>query len=397
MQKSLFAGSGAGPANARRARAALSLAALATAGAGVPACALIAGLTDHTLEQVDGGAGGSTSSTGTMTTGTAGSGGTGGSAPKPPGWPDSPTAYCSDGTTEIPCPTGDKAPSHGQDGDHRLNVPTYAVDAEGDPLVTDSITGLTWRSTPLSLMGHTEAEAFCASQKFANLDGWRLPTRIELLSLVDYGAAGARIDHLAFPKVAEVRLWTSTEHLVGNPPGTNFWTVDLGCSSLACGPTGDGPGNTHGAFYDTPLASLCVRGPALKVGMLGSPHDGTITDESTGLTWQSALSPAQSTTWLGALQYCRDTMNNNAFGMYTDWRLPSIKELQTLADDEGATPPAILQGIVAAEQGYVWSSTPVVEAKQPARAYMLFTYDGSTSSLAMTQSYPRVRCVRGGS
>ena len=55
--------------------------------------------------------------------------------------------------------------------------------------------------------------------------------------------------------------------------------------------------------------------------------NGTVTDEATGLMWQ------QETTWLMTwahdLSYCEKL----SLAGYTDWRLPTIKELNSLIDD----------------------------------------------------------------
>src|SRR3954469_8808461 len=106
--------------------AAIPLGAMAV---GVQACALIAGLQDHTLETP--GAGGGGGAGGASTTGSAG----GGAMVR--GWPDSPTAYCTTGAAKVPCPTVAMAPAHGQDGDLRINVPAYVTT---EKLVTDPVT-----------------------------------------------------------------------------------------------------------------------------------------------------------------------------------------------------------------------------------------------------------------
>ena len=55
--------------------------------------------------------------------------------------------------------------------------------------------------------------------------------------------------------------------------------------------------------------------------------DGTIKDNVTGLMWAQELSTS-SYTWDDAVKYC-DTLT---LGGYTDWRLPSVKELWSLRD-----------------------------------------------------------------
>ena len=53
--------------------------------------------------------------------------------------------------------------------------------------------------------------------------------------------------------------------------------------------------------------------------------DGTVTDVSTGLTWQQAYAKKD---WETAVSYCEGLNHANR----QDWRLPSIKELQIIVD-----------------------------------------------------------------
>ena len=54
-------------------------------------------------------------------------------------------------------------------------------------------------------------------------------------------------------------------------------------------------------------------------------YDGTITDLDTGLMWTQTPSPS-GMTWTDALAYAENLTTGN----FTDWRLPNIKELQSL-------------------------------------------------------------------
>jgi hypothetical protein len=71
-----------------------------------------------------------------------------------------------------------------------------------------------------------------------------------------------------------------------------------------------------------------VRGnPDYGINHFKDNHDGTITDEATGLTWMKADS-GKGMDWPSALVYG----SNLELAGYTDWRLPSAKELQTIID-----------------------------------------------------------------
>lgn len=67
-----------------------------------------------------------------------------------------------------------------------------------------------------------------------------------------------------------------------------------------------------------------------------------LTDFLTGLTWQYPVHPTGNTTivnWSTALGYCNDLATTTLFGAtYDDWRLPNVKELQSLIDYNNFSP-----------------------------------------------------------
>jgi hypothetical protein len=84
----------------------------------------------------------------------------------------------------------------------------------GDGTVTDNVTGLIWQGT-VDSDPHTKAQAatYCA-----NLSGaWRLPTRVELVSLVDFtiGSPGPTINQRFFPNTPSAAFWTSSAYSSG--------------------------------------------------------------------------------------------------------------------------------------------------------------------------------------
>ena len=58
--------------------------------------------------------------------------------------------------------------------------------------------------------------------------------------------------------------------------------------------------------------------------------DGTITDEATGLMWSQADS-GEGMDWEAALAFAQAQNEANYLG-YSDWRLPNVKELQSIVD-----------------------------------------------------------------
>jgi hypothetical protein len=79
-----------------------------------------------------------------------------------------------------------------------------------------------------------------------------------------------------------------------------------------------------------------------------SADELTVYDGVTGLTWQKlpdtngdgTLDSTDKLTWSAALTYAA-TLNSRTFGGYSDWRLPSIKELYSLMDFRGLDPSGV--------------------------------------------------------
>ena len=202
------------------------------------------------------------------------------------------------------------------------NLPNPSVyDASIDALVTDQMTGLMWhRAASGSTYTQALAADYCKSSRVGAYSDWRLPTVIELVSLVDFTAVSPSIDTLAFPGTTSGLFWTST--LLASRK-TNAWYV------------GFGQGNTN--FLDVTVGNLvrCVRAglnassSCYQSGARFHVADGLVVDAGTGLTWQQAVAPAPLT-WSAARAYCA--------GLAGSFRLPSLKELQTIVDYGTAHP-----------------------------------------------------------
>jgi hypothetical protein len=89
------------------------------------------------------------------------------------------------------------------------NPPSYEI--ANDDVVTDKVTGLVWRRAVLpNDLSFADADLACRALDPTN-GPWRLPKRIELVSLLDYAQDLVRIDAVAFPGVKNVLVWTSSE------------------------------------------------------------------------------------------------------------------------------------------------------------------------------------------
>ena len=317
-------------------------------------CNLVAGLNDHVLTggSGNGGQGGSGAGGAGGVGGVGGGvGGGGGAGAATIGrWPDSASVYCTNGSTEVtPCPQVGQD-YFGQDGNFILNPPTYL---EQDDEVRDSVTGLIWDdSSTQQPFDHPAATSHCAAAQPTG--EWRLPTRMELVSLMNFGGA---------PHTGWIgdRHWTSTESATPAEP----WSSDLVAFDMR--PT----------TADTENFVLCVRGSGFGGNLV---RQGDIArDMRTGLTWQA--SPDDVTRdWLGALNMCLALTTAGG-----DWRLPSAKELLTIVRDDQTENPE-LDGT-----GEYWTSSPTFN---PPNTFTVALPGGRVSSDA-AQLVHRARCVRG--
>ena len=139
---------------------------------------------------------------------------------------------------------------------------------------------------------------------------------------------------------SEIAVLTVDPSLPAEPD--NYAIVDTGqggCSSDSASITAPAPGEAF-AGQDAQYAG---NRPQYTVG-----GDGlTVYDHITGLTWQRSpdtdgdgdIDASDKLTWT-ELQAYPATLNAASFGGYSDWRLPSIKELYSLIDFRGTDPAA---------------------------------------------------------
>ena len=102
------------------------------------------------------------------------------------------------------------------------NPSSYDTSTPG--IVRDKVTGLTWQQS-IDPKKYTWADAglYCANLGLAG-GGWRVPTRVELYSLLDHTQVSSAIDPVAFPNTTADVFWTASP-VATNPQ--NAWTIYL--------------------------------------------------------------------------------------------------------------------------------------------------------------------------
>jgi hypothetical protein len=112
----------------------------------------------------------------------------------------------------------------------------------------------------------------------------------------------------------------------------------------------------------------------------------TVTDTKTGLVWQKSVEAAQTNS-VDAGIYCQNLPLGGG-----PWRLPSMKELQTLVDESLKSPAIDPVAFANTPIGAYWSSSVVLPA-----GFSLWTIDftdGKTGTLVAFGASAYVRCVR---
>jgi hypothetical protein len=152
-----------------------------------------------------------------------------------PNWtvPDTNQRLCYDASTSIVCPdnggtvTCTTTAFCGQDWQYGWDMSHMASErftrtATTEPLVTDNVTGLVWQGCAAGRTGTdcggaifepdwSGAVEYCETLTWGGLTDWRLPSRYELQSLVDYGTSShPAIDRTAFPATPSAPFWSSS-------------------------------------------------------------------------------------------------------------------------------------------------------------------------------------------
>jgi hypothetical protein len=207
---------------------------------------------------------------------------------------------------------------------------TFTVNDHGaEDTVTDSRSGLEWqRVVDANVYTWANAKTYCSDLIYAGFNDWRLPTRAELESIVDFGVASPSIDAVTFPNTPGAAFWSSSPYL-GISGYAWYVYFDLGFSATAA-PTATG--NARCVRGDEPAIASTGNGGA-PPGRYTDNSDGTVSDALTGLTWQQAVADHLTgcagnnpCTQAAAVAYCSAL----SLGGNTDWRLPAVSELLTL-------------------------------------------------------------------
>ncbi|MBC8420655.1 MAG: DUF1566 domain-containing protein, partial [Desulfobacterales bacterium] len=289
--------------------------------------------------------------------------------------PDTGIDKCYDNDSEITCPSLLTQWYYGQDAQYDGPQPTYTDNGNGT--VTDLNTGLMWQqgdSQNASSRTWQEAGDYCSGYSLAGHSDWRLPNRRELMSIVDYGRYNPAIDTAYFPNCGSSGYWSDSTYAGDS---NQAWAVDFYFGYVL---------NKASNNY-----VRCVRGEPIAISNFHDNGDGTVSDSVTGLMWQQG--DGQNDTghsWRDALFYCECL----SLAGYRDWRLPNVRELETIVDCDRYGPAIDTDYFPNCSSSYYRSSSTL--ANGPAYTWDVNFGKGFVANAPWKLYDVYFRCVRGG-
>ncbi len=268
----------------------------------------------------------------------------------------------------------------GEDADYLINMPFFTNN--GDGTVTDTITGLMWQKTDGGEMTFEKAKLYCDTLTLGGFSDWRLPNAHEAYSILNQQYSNPATDPTVFTTTAAEYWWSSVRQ-VGD--STKVWVTNAG------GGIGNHPkSETVSAGGTKRIHARAVREITTPVTVpvhFTDNGDGSITDNLTNLVWQK-IPEIDTITWEDALNYAE----NLSLAGKTDWRLPNIKELQSINDESISNPSISQTYFTTAGAINFWSSTTL--PNQTVKAWYMDTQFGIVSHYPKT-SKRSVICVSG--
>ncbi len=277
-----------------------------------------------------------------------------------------------------------------------LGLPNVASYTDlGDGTIRDNVTCLIWQKGNLT-SGSTntftfaDAQTACAASTVAG-QTWRTATRVELTSIDDFSrTSGVAINTTYFTALSGY-TWTATPWVVSQiaTKAQDAWMINF-----ADGLTSNGASQT-GAYYTRCVTNgdgTTTSSPVIPPNQYTTVATGEIQDNYTGLIWQQADS-VSTMAQPDAVTYCTSLALNGHSG----WRLPSVREMATLVDDNppiAKVSPAINQTVFSttAPSTPYWTSSlykgQAVSAHDP---WTLTFTDGFTN---YSNTAAIAKCVR---
>lgn len=233
----------------------------------------------------------------------------------------------------------------GEDNDYTINPPFFLI--HGDGTATDTVTGLMWQRTDGGEMTIENARIYVDTLTLGGYTNWRLPKANEAFSILNHQRTNPALDTNVFTRTAADYWWASESQA---NDASKIWETNAG-GGIGSHPKSETISAGGIKRFHT-RAVRDVNNPPSVSNHFTDNGNGTVTDHLTGLIWLKNQEP-DSMTWEESLQRA-GALNT---GGLTDWRLPNIKELQSIVDVNIINPSVDTIFFAVAKGSKYWSST----------------------------------------
>ena len=287
--------------------------------------------------------------------------------------------------------TGKTAPFHAfDDASYLPGKQRDYTKQPGSEIVLDVVTGLIWQDSPdaASLdLTYPEAKLYCENLVLEGISDWKLPTKDQLFYLVDH----------SFTSPDTVKIPSVFEYVTAQYYPDGYWSEEVNQARKGDGSWGSYADTVRfkdGSIrFDNDIESQyaknyvrCVSGNISYVPQFAPTVNGHA-DLYNGLMWQRPVDALDKSkkTWFDAIQYCE----NLSYASATDWRLPTVNELNTISRNTSFTS----EYFYSASYWQFWTST-TNSANEKAYSLGWGTQGGYSREESDFTQTKHVRCVR---
>ena len=219
-----------------------------------------------------------------------------------------------------------------------------------------------------------ESKIYCRKLNLANKKNWRIPTYAELITIVDYEKLNpSSLDKINFIKPK--KYWSSSIDINDK---LKYWYVDFEY------------GETKTTTKNNQFNLRCVRDITSKNKELSNPFvkkQNIVIDKTTNLMWQDN---SDTTDYLETITMSKTYCNNLILNSYTNWKMPTVKQLQTIIDVTKKK-YTVKKQFKYTKQNKYWSLTPNINIEDK---YWYVDFEKGIVEFDKKEQEYSIRCVR---